>query len=68
MVTTQQALIRIKITQVTMSYKLHKQVTNFEDLKVAHKQFTWSGGKIPQIGRYGGHNWQTLVFGSWMHE
>jgi hypothetical protein len=20
------------------------------------------------IGRYGGHFWQTLVFGSWMHE
>ena len=21
-------------------------------LKVAHKQFTWSGGEIPHIGRY----------------
>ena len=37
-------------------------------LKVAHDKFTWSGGEIPHIGRYGGHNWQTLVFGSWMHE
>ena len=26
----------------------------FEDLKVAHEQFTWSGGEIPHIGRYGG--------------
>ena len=24
-------------------------------LKVAHEQFTWSGGEIPHIGRYGGH-------------
>ena len=31
-------------------------------LKVAHKQFTWSGGEIPHIGRYGGHKWK--VFGS----
>ena len=37
-------------------------------LKVAHDKFTWSGGEMPRIGRYGGHNWQTLVFGSWMHE
>ena len=29
----------------------------FEDLKVAHEQFTWSGGEIPHIGRYGGHKW-----------
>ena len=28
----------------------------------------WSGGEIPRIGKYGGHKWQTLVFGSWMHE
>ena len=26
-------------------------------LKVAHDQFTWSGGEIPHIGRYGGHRW-----------
>ena len=31
-------------------------------LKVAHEQFTWSGGEIPRIGRYGGHKWK--VFGS----
>ena len=37
-------------------------------LKVAHKNFTWSGGEIPHVCRYGGHIWQTLVFGSWMHE
>ena len=37
-------------------------------LKVAHMKFTWSGGEIQHIGRYGGHIWQTLVFGSWMHE
>ena len=37
-------------------------------LKVAHDKFTWSGGEMPHIGRYGGHKWQTLVFGSWMHE
>ena len=37
-------------------------------LKVAHEKFTWSGGEIPHIGRYGGHIWHTLVFGSWMHE
>ena len=34
----------------------------FEDLKVAHEQFTWSGGEIPHIGRYGGHICQTLGF------
>ena len=22
----------------------------------------WNGGEMPQIGRYGGHDWQTLVF------
>ena len=27
-------------------------------LKVAHEQFTWSGGEIPHIGRYGGHKWK----------
>ena len=32
-------------------------------LKIAHDKFTWSGGEIPHIGRYGGHNWQTLVLG-----
>ena len=37
-------------------------------LKVAHEQFTWSGGEIPHIDRYGGHIWQTLLVGSWMHE
>ena len=26
-------------------------------LKVAHENFTWSGRKIPHIGRYGGHRW-----------
>ena len=26
-------------------------------LKVAHEKFTWSGRKIPHIGRYGGHRW-----------
>ena len=26
-------------------------------LKVAHDKFTWSGRKIPHIGRYGGHRW-----------
>ena len=31
-------------------------------LKVAHEQFTWSGGEIPHIGRYGGHKWN--FFGS----
>ena len=36
---------------------------NFEGLKVAHKKFTWSGAEIPHVGRYGGHIWQTLVFG-----
>jgi hypothetical protein len=24
--------------------------------------------KTPHIGMYGGHNWKTLVFGSWMHK
>ena len=32
-------------------------------LKVAHDKFTWSGGEMPRIGRYGGHNWKT--FGFW---
>ena len=32
-------------------------------LKVAHERFTWSGGEIPHIGRYGGHKWH--VFGFW---
>ena len=26
-------------------------------LKVAQEKFTWSGRKIPHIGRYGGHRW-----------
>ena len=26
-------------------------------LKVAHEKITWSGRKIPHIGRYGGHRW-----------
>ena len=43
-------------------------INNFEGLKVAHEKFTWSGGEIPHIGRYGGHIWHTLVFGGWMHE
>ena len=30
-------------------------------LKVAHKIFTWSGGKIPHIGRYGGHKWHGFL-------
>ena len=30
-------------------------------LKVAHDKFTWSGGEIPHVGKYGGHNCQTLV-------
>ena len=34
---------------------------NFEGLKVEHKKFTWSGGEIPYIGRYGGHIWKFLV-------
>ena len=32
-------------------------------LKVTHEQFTWSGGEIPHIGRYGGHIWHN--FGIW---
>ena len=32
------------------------------NLKVAHKKITWSGGEIPHMGRYGGHIWQTLGF------
>ena len=30
-------------------------------LKVAHEIFTWSGGEIPHIGRYGGHNWHGFL-------
>ena len=30
--------------------------------KVAYELFTWSGGEIPHIGKYGGHNWQNLGF------
>ena len=37
-------------------------INNFDGLKVAHEKFTWSGGEIPHIGRYGGHLWK--VFGS----
>ena len=36
---------------------------NFKGLKVTHEKFTWSGGEIPHIGRYGGHIWQ--YFGFW---
>ena len=32
-------------------------------LKVARKKFTWNGGEIPHIGRYGGNIWQ--YFGFW---
>ena len=32
------------------------------NLKVAHEKFTWSGGEISHIVRYGGHIWQTLGF------
>ena len=49
-----------------MSCKIHKTSNDFEDLKVAHKKTTFGSGKeIPQIGRYGGHAWQTwfLVVG-----
>ena len=52
-----------------MSYELHKTGDEIlKDLKVAHEKFTWSGNKIPHIGRYGGHKWHVLAFGSWMHE
>ena len=37
-------------------------IDNCEVLKVAHEKFTWSGGEIPHIGRYGGHLWK--AFGS----
>ena len=30
-------------------------------LKVAHEKFTWSGGEIPHIGRYGGHKWHRFL-------
>ena len=33
----------------------------FEDLKVAHDKFTWSGKEIPHVGRYGGHKWQRYL-------
>ena len=33
-----------------------------EGLKVAHEKFTWSGGEIPHIGRYGGHLWKVFCF------
>ena len=48
-----------------MICKLHKTSNDSEDLKVAHKQTTLNGKEIPQIGRYGGHAWQTwfLVVG-----
>ena len=37
-------------------------ITILNNLKVAHEKFTWSGGEIPHIVRYGGHIWQTLGF------
>ena len=40
----------------------NRNINYFEGLKVAHEKFTWSGGEIPHIGRYGGHLWK--VFGS----
>ena len=30
-------------------------------LKVAHERFTWRGGKITHIGRYGGHKWHGFL-------
>ena len=33
-------------------------------LKVTHEKFTWSGRKIPHIGRYGGHRWH----GFWLKD
>ena len=32
-----------------------KRILNI--LKVAHENFTWSGRKIPHIGRHDGHRW-----------
>ena len=47
-----------------MSYKVHKTRSNiFKVLKVAHDKFTWSGGEIPHIGRYGGHKWHVWLLG-----
>ena len=37
-------------------------------LKVAHEQFTWSGGEIPHVGRYGGHKWHWFALKVWMYE
>ena len=42
--------------------RTQKRVIILKVLKVAHEQFTSSGGEIPHIGRHGGHNWQNFAF------
>ena len=52
-----------------MSCKIHKTSNDFEHFKGSTlANYLGSGKEIPQIGRYGGHVWQTWFLGGWMHE
>ena len=55
-------MINFKLLPHELKQEHKNKSSNFEGLKVTHEQFTWSGGEIPHIGRYGGHLWK--VFGS----
>ena len=61
-------MINFKLLPNELKQEHKTGLTILKVLKAAHEKFTWSGGEVPHIGRYGGHIWQTLVFGSWMHE
>ena len=56
-------MINFKLLPHELKQEHKTRFNNFEGLTVAHKQFTWSGGEIPHIGRYGGHIFHN--FGFW---
>ena len=54
-----------------VSYKTLTQIrynSFLNNLKVAHKVFTWNGRKYHIIGSYGGHKLHGFWLKVWMHE
>ena len=49
-----------------MSDSSRQNIISFEGLEFGTCKFSWSGGKIPHKGRYGGLVWNNFgVYGSW---